>query len=202
MALGLAAVVSAAGLWIGGIRAAKDQQAAQRPLCRIQLPLDRPADWRTATFTPRRRGIHAVVLESSNPDVSPSRGLFGGAIEIEIRNAYGRVVFQRVIDGQAIEHPVPSGIVATEAALFDVPEADGGVWAMTARVARGDKRFAQSLSSVYVGSPVKLTIGMRIFGVMLGAGTLLIAGGLLLAGGGWLARREHLKKGGALPKAK
>ena len=182
-------------MWIAGIRDVRDARAHQRPLVRIQLPLDRVTDWRTATFTPRHPGAHAIVLESSDPSAPLSTGLFGGAFEVEIRDPHGRIVFERSVDGQAIEHPVPSGVATTEVGRFNIQDAGLGVWAFTARVLRGDPRFAPALSTVYISPPARLDVGLHIFGVVLSVGVMAVIGALLLGGGAWTARRQHRKAG-------
>ena len=188
MVLGLAAWVAAAGLWIDSRRAAHDPRANQHPLARVQLPLDRSTDWRTATFVPRRHGPHVLILESSSLAAPPAPGLFGGAFDVEIRDPYGRIVFQRTVDGQAIEHAVPSDVVRTDVGRFDVPD-PGQVWAFTARVVRADARFAPATSFLYVGSPAAAAAGWRVFGSTLGARELAALGALLLVIGRWLAGR-------------
>lgn len=159
-------------------------------MVRLRLPLGHAADWRSGTFTPHRTGPHGIVLESSNPAGPRAAGLFGGAIELELSDSHGRITLRKIVDGQSIEHPVPSGTVSTPVALVDIPRA-GGVWSFSVRTARGDARFASAYSTVAITPPARMDVGWHVFGMVVGVGVLTALGGLLVAAGGWLARARQ-----------
>ncbi len=129
------------------------EQGRQKRLGQSHLDLGVAGDWVERSFSPTRRGLHSVFLESVYPLGKKSPEIFDGQMEVEIKDSAGKTLFEKKLTQETVSHRFPSPSSSTFAGNLQVESFDSNEWKLRVKISQMDPKFTGLHSSVYVQTP-------------------------------------------------